>query len=161
MNGKLKPFQLGSLGLTTFENFKAGLNTLSVSDDTLRKEFERISKDIIYINDEYQVNINKDVMAWGGEAKVWHLSIKRKDKEPIHDWRDLQAIKNMLCGEEYEGIELYPAQSRVMDTANQFHIWVIMEVNGVEGIPTIPIGWTNGSVQDENESINGSKQRKL
>lgn len=57
-------------------------------------------------------------------ADDWvHLSIKRHDRCPIHDWRDLQAIKNQLVGEECEGMELLPAESRLVDSANQYHLW--------------------------------------
>lgn len=56
---------------------------------------------------------------WG-----WHLSIKRNDREPIREWRDLQRIKNELCGPEAEAVELFPAESRLTDEANQFHLWV-------------------------------------
>lgn len=71
----------------------------------------------IWKNDVYQVAVRKR-----GEGLV-HLSIKRIDRQPIRDWRDLQQIKNQLVGPECEGVELYPAESRLVDTANQFHIW--------------------------------------
>jgi hypothetical protein len=38
---------------------------------------------------------------------------------PIHNWRHLQQIKNDICGEESEALELYPAMSRIVDTVNQ------------------------------------------
>ena len=52
-----------------------------------------------------------------------HLSIRRQDRAPARDWRDFQRIKNQLAGPEYEGVELYPAESRKVDTANQYHLW--------------------------------------
>jgi hypothetical protein len=52
-----------------------------------------------------------------------HLSIKRIDQEPVHDWRDLQRIKNQLLGPDCEAVELYPAEERLVDTANQYHLW--------------------------------------
>jgi hypothetical protein len=55
------------------------------------------------------------------------LSIKRRDREVIRDWRELQAIKNAIVGPEHEGFELYPAESRLVDTANQFHLFVFMD----------------------------------
>jgi len=70
----------------------------------------------MYINDTYQVAI-RDM------GEFLHLSIKRLDREPIHDWRELQQIKTELVGPECEAVELYPAESRVIDTANQFHLW--------------------------------------
>ena len=42
-----------------------------------------------------------------------------------HDWRDFQAIKNDICGKEWEGIELYPAESRLKETSNCFYIWCV------------------------------------
>lgn len=66
---------------------------------------------------------------------VWHtplgevtqLSIRRNDKQVFKDWRDMQRIKNELCGPEVEGVELYPSESRLCDTSNQFHIWCLPE----------------------------------
>jgi hypothetical protein len=42
-------------------------------------------------------------------------------------WRDLQRIKNELIGPECEGFELYPAESRLVDTANQYWIWIFLD----------------------------------
>lgn len=80
-----------------------------------------------------------------------HLSIKRRDRGPIRDWRDMQAIKNALVGPECEGVELYPAESRLVDTANQYHIWALATpgtrfpfgfssrlVSGEDDIPDLP-----------------------
>lgn len=78
----------------------------------------------IFINDEYQVYKRIQKKKYHGCRVIW-LSIKRLDREPMRDWRDLQEIKNLLVGPECEGIELYPAQSRLVDTANQYHLWVI------------------------------------
>lgn len=54
-----------------------------------------------------------------------HLSIKRLDKMAVHKWRDLQEIKNQLLGPEIEAVELYPAESRRIDVANQFHLFAL------------------------------------
>lgn len=79
----------------------------------------------VWKNDQYQVAVRRfDNTKEDGPALV-HLSIKRLDKAPCRDWRDFQQIKNQLVGPECEGVELYPAESRVVDTANQYHIWVI------------------------------------
>jgi hypothetical protein len=85
-----------------------------------------------------------------------HLSIRRQDRAPCRDWRHFQQIKNQLCGPEREALELYPAESRVVDTANQFHLWVMPE-----NVP-IPIGWTTRCVLGPDESpIPGAVQRRL
>jgi hypothetical protein len=62
--------------------------------------------------------------AWG---KSRHLIIARRDGKPIREWYDLQNIKNILVGPEFEGVEIYPAQSRVVDTGNIYHLWVFLE----------------------------------
>lgn len=53
-----------------------------------------------------------------------HLSIKDHGRSARHDWRDFQRIKNELVGPEFEAIEIYPAESRLVDTANQYHLYV-------------------------------------
>jgi len=81
------------------------------------------------------------------------LSIRRQDREHVVDWRHKQAIKNQLCGPECEGLELYPAESRLYDTANQFYLWVRTESGD-----RIPVGMDAGRhVSDE--PIGGSVQR--
>jgi len=65
---------------------------------------------------------------WNGRPVI-QLSIRRHDNKPIDlPWRDKQAIKNQLVGEKYEGVELYPAESRRQETkSNQYHLWVIAD----------------------------------
>lgn len=96
-------------------------------------------------NDVYQVAVFDD-------GEIIHLSIKRNDRNPIHDWRDLQEIKNMLVGPENEAIELYPAESRRVDSANQYHLFVWKDPNY-----RIPIGFQTRLVNEG--IIAGSKQR--
>lgn len=106
-----------------------------------------------FLNDRYQVCTRE--IEWPGVGAMVHLSIKRLDKEAIHDWRDLQAIKNELVGAECEAIELYPAESRLVDAANQFHLWAFID-------PTVrvPIGWTQREVGGAEEAAKiGAKQR--
>jgi hypothetical protein len=54
-----------------------------------------------------------------------HLSIKAHDKRVVHDWRDMQRIKNEIVGPESEGLELYPGESRLMDESNQYHLFCV------------------------------------
>jgi len=89
-------------------------------------------------NELYQVAVRKC-----GEGSV-HLSIKRNDRNPVHDWRDLQEIKNQLVGPECEGVELYPAESRRVDTANQYHIYCVTDPKF-----RFPFGFTDRFVTEE------------
>lgn len=114
----------------------------------LRQLHERLTA--VWLNSRYQVNVYRwDVE---GIGEVTQLSIKRRDKEVIHDWRDIQRIKNEICGPEREAVELYPAESRLIDTANQFHVWVMPE--GV----MLPFGYREGRLVSERSSF-GAKQR--
>lgn len=101
-------------------------------------------KDEIWLNDTYQVAkraAEKHSDSW---PDCWHLSIKRIDRQPIHDWRDLQRIKNHLVGPEHEAVEIYPAESRLVDTANQYHLFVLVE----PGL-RIPLGFWERVVDDK------------
>lgn len=79
----------------------------------------------ILLNTVYQVNLRR----LGGTPPVVWLSIKRRDKAPLgaEHFRDLQRIKNELAGAEIEAVELYPAESRLVDTANQYHLWCVAD----------------------------------
>jgi hypothetical protein len=57
------------------------------------------------------------------DGKMVHVSYHRRDRAPIRDWRVGQRIKNEVCGPEWEAVEVYPAESRVVDTSNEFHLW--------------------------------------
>jgi hypothetical protein len=74
-----------------------------------------------------------------GAAVTW-LSIKRRDKAAIHDWRHLQWIKNQVCGPDREACELYPSERRLVDTSNQYHLWVLQEGYG------FPFGYRSRAV---------------
>lgn len=114
------------------------------------KSVKQLLRDEIWVNDLYQVNVDRSDKHWV------HLSIKRLDKEQIDysKWQHFQWIKNQLVGEEYEGLELYPAESRLVNTANQYHVWVM---NHPFPEAFIPCGWNEGRVLYD-KSNNGSKQ---
>ena len=111
-----------------------------------------------FMNDQYQVTVGGPHRTQGDAwPPMWHLSIKRLDKDAIHDWRDLQTIKNMLVGEENEAIEIYPAESRLVDMANQYHLWVFVDPE-----VRIPIGYQTRMVggAEQAESV-GARQREF
>ena len=83
-----------------------------------------VNRENTFVNDTYQVLVSA---VEDSEPALLHLSIRRIDNEPIHDWRDLQSIKNMLIGTENEGFELYPAESRKQDSCNKYHLYVLKD----------------------------------
>jgi len=74
--------------------------------------------DNIVVNNYYVVYVYE-------EDRCTHLSIRRHDNSAIRDWRDLQRIKNELCGQDREGLEIYPAENRLVDVGNHYHLWVL------------------------------------
>jgi hypothetical protein len=104
----------------------------------------------IWKNDRYTVIATPEQGDWDGP--VW-LSIRRNDRKALRDWRHFQNIKNDIVGEEREGMEIFPAESRLVDTANQYHIWCTSA-----GVP-IPVGFTKRMVTDEdgNTFVDGKK----
>ena len=83
------------------------------------------------VNDIYEVWVyrkkNADSLVHNPlyKGKCTYISIKRKDKKAVHDWRHFQQIKNELVGDEVEAIELYPKESRLHDTVNQYHLFCL------------------------------------
>jgi hypothetical protein len=79
-----------------------------------------------WVNNLYDVAIFDGPRVPGlGEFHL--LRIGRRDFAHVHDWRDLQRIKNDLVGQENEGVELYPKQSRLLDTGNRYWLWVLKD----------------------------------
>jgi hypothetical protein len=144
--GKLQPATVIPKTQAEIEEMASAMNMpIEMVRDTLKDTAEN---DLLYLNDVYQVAVRAN-------AGVTHLSIKRLDKEPVHDWRDLQDIKNELCGKESNAVEVYPAESRLVDSANQYHLWVANneKVNEVLGM----IGFQQRFVTSKQGG--GTKQR--
>ena len=70
------------------------------------------------------------------------LSLKRWDREQIFEWRDLQRIKDDILGTDVEAVQLFPASARIVDTANQYHLWALPA-----GM-AYPIGYFDGRLTD-------------
>ena len=121
----------------------------SVPENELMKK-SGLDRCTIKINNHFQVWIREEPGKEGWPDMIW-LSIKRHDREAFHDWRIFQRIKNELVGVENEAVEIYPAESRKVDTANQYHLWVIKE----PGI-RFPFGFDDGRVVDYTGKLFGN-----
>ena len=132
----------------------AGLHKLDLIEenpDTLSKD--RTVK--IYANDIYSVSLRvgvEDKVCQTREG-ITQLGIWSHDGTARHDWRDMQAIKNQLVGEEVEGFELFPAESRHLDPSNYYSIWCF------PGLKRIRVGQDERRIFDIDESW--SPQRRL
>lgn len=122
---------------------------------------EVISK-LIIDAEQAETWMNELYVATVHEAQVWvgtwpamkQLSIRRVDRKVIHDWRHLQQVKSDIFGEEAEAVELYPSASRVVDTANSYHLWVITDPGEV-----FPFGWASGLRTNDNPAGISNQQR--
>lgn len=125
------------------------------SRDELQKALDTAGTDEVWKNDHYTCWVHRHDKPIEGWPNMIHLSIKRNDKQPLRDWRHMQQIKNDVIGPENEAVELYPAEARKVDLANQFHLWVIEEA-GVR----FPFGFTSGAI-DYDMPTDGAVQRAL
>ena len=75
------------------------------------------------------------------QAPVW-LSIRRIQRGKLpRDWRDLQRIKNEILGADFELVELFPNEERLVDESDQTHLWGF-ELPGLK----FPFGYAERSV---------------
>lgn len=108
----------------------------------------------IWVNRLYQVHVVRWPAAPPIMPAIVQLSIRRMDRQAARDWRHFQQIKNELVGPECEAIELYPAESRLVDTATQFHLWCVPDP-----LFRFPIGYHAGRVVSGEHG--GAVQRPL
>ena len=127
-----------------------------------KRTLEYIMRGDRYINDTYEVQHQTakqvtDVWEENFKGKIDYLSIKRRDKKQCRNWSDFQEIKNLLCpdGDKRYAVEIYPPESRLVNTANQYHIWVLpLGFDIGFGFPTRAVLETNGYSTTE---VNGVK----
>lgn len=124
----------------------------NLSKSKAKRYIQNLKAAKVFISDTYQVEVNVEMCKPVGFPLTW-LSIKRIDREAFHDWRELQSIKNAICGPDAEAVELYPAESRLVDTANQYHLWVLPEGR------VWPFGFFGRKVIGE--SLGEAKQRPI
>ena len=104
----------------------------------------------IWVNDIYQVTVrrwSKDPVFGTGGGMV-QIGIHALDGTARHDWREFQNIKNQIAGEECEGFELYPAESRLIDPSNYYTLWCF------PGLKRLRVGIDEGRrVLDTDEAL--------
>ncbi len=86
-------------------------------DDPVQPEGEQA----VFKNDIYTV------IARVKDNGMIHLSFHNNDNSTEIPWTHKQQIKNDICGRETEAIEIFPAMNRIVDAANQYHLWVYPE----------------------------------
>jgi hypothetical protein len=138
---------------------KHWMDTFGLSKEAAKRAVESFQQERVFKSEcgTYQCNV-RDAETWAeGWPPMIHLSIKRVDREAFHDWRVLQDIKNSVLSPEHEAVELYPADSRLWDTANQYHLWAFADPRH-----GFPFGFRGRVVMDDGEGPGGNaKQRPL
>ena len=112
----------------------------------------------LYTVTEYGAKLTREQgMVTGSWPDMIWLSIRTADRRPVHDWRHLQRIKNELVGPEHEAVEVFPAESRLVDSANQYHLFVLAE-RGLK----FPFGYLQRDVCGSDEAArSGAVQREV
>jgi hypothetical protein len=145
-----------------------GINITSEQALELNK---MLSSGNIWVNDIYQVqhcvgeeipegwvrNIEDMVNNKRGFS-MDYLSIKRRDKTPCRNWKHFQQIKNEICnnGVKRWAVEMYPPEKYLLNTSNQYHIWVFPE-----NIKDLGFGMNTDNTNINNEKIkNGVVKNK-
>ena len=88
----------------------------------VEKAVQRMTAVMIYQNDVYHVEVKH-------APPFIHLDIRRRDGKTCNEWQDFQRIKNELVGPEHEALQLFPAESRLVDTGNEYHLWVCSDTH--------------------------------
>lgn len=104
---------------------------------------EQWTNDIYFVNVRYYAN-DPVFRSDGGMVQI---GISALDGTARHDWRDFQAIKNQLAGPECEALELYPAESRLLDPSNYYTLWCF------PGLRRLKIGMEERRVYDADEAF--------
>ena len=80
--------------------------------------------DRCYVLDKKYVVMTRQIKTeWG---IVEHAFIRNKDNSDI-SWKEKQKIKNDLFGRNRTAIEVFPAESRLIDKVGAYHIWILPE----------------------------------
>lgn len=107
------------IGLTTLVESVVGAEARDVDRWT---PLERAVNDplspgtVLYGNEQVTVSVREDPQG----AKL--ISYHYRDRAPIRDWRIGMRIKDEIGGPDWEAIEQYPAQSRLVDESNEYWI---------------------------------------
>ena len=97
--------------------FDGRVPTLWEKSLCVEKSLQAMAAVDVYENDIYHVDVNY-------EPPYAHLAIRRHDGLPCKEWLHFQQIKNEIIGTENEAMELFPAESRLVDSSEQYHLWV-------------------------------------
>lgn len=126
-----------------------------MSEADVAKHVDQAENAETWMNNTYVATVHSAEPTQDGWPEMKQLSIRRIDRKVIHDWRHLQQVKNDVFGPDCEAVELYPADDRVVDTANSYHLWVLIEPG-----TKFPFGWSAGLRTNEDVAGIPGQQRR-
>lgn len=88
--------------------------------EQVRATVRDLEQDALFKSSLYQVMVR--------DRDGLHVTVKRLDREPIFERDDLVEIGRQFVPDGAIAVELYPADSRVVDTANQYHLFCVPSV---------------------------------
>ena len=108
--------------------------TVMVMDEEPWTPFQMVGRDadgaFKYVNSRYQVAVYSPEEVGPDYPPVIHLAFKHNKNVAITDFRDFQRIKNELVAEEAYAIQVFPPESKMVDTSNHYHLWVMGHIRG-------------------------------
>ncbi len=75
-----------------------------------------------FLNNRFHVQIYRIETGWG---EVLQLTVGRHGDLGQPSWSELQRIKNELIGRERVAVQVFPAESHLVDQADLLHLWVL------------------------------------
>ncbi len=90
------------------------------SPDTINKETH---PHLRYVTKCWQTKDGKYDILFDEVKGFKHLRIRRIDDAPIHNYMDMQQIKNDLLGKDVIAIEVYPKSDDFKNGSNTYHLW--------------------------------------
>lgn len=55
---------------------------------------------------------------------VRHLAILHRDGIRLNKFYDIMSLKDLICGEDCEAVQVYPRRNEVVDSADVLHLFV-------------------------------------
>ena len=97
--------------------------------ETVRAKFPDISDEALddlisdetWGNDRYPVSVH---LLDGDRDGFVELAVHNHNRTPHVPWRHLQQIKNEVLGPDREAVQLFPAEDRLVATANEYWLYV-------------------------------------
>lgn len=117
---------------------------------TTSSPYKFADRETFWANSHYLV-FRREFLNEDGTVALVHLSMRTVENDVRHDWREMQRVKNELCGTDWEAAELYPSEDRVVDMANQWHLWAFPFV--------LPFGFPAGIRSEPDDFESGVAQR--